>query len=150
MVDVTPVITTVKITWYISAIAFFEYLNIIDTQFYILWVLMIIDFFAWISKQYVLSKKHITSQKAWLWLIKKVLVLMVFLSIALMFKWLDLDSWAYLKAIASILIMSETYSIIQNTYTVRSWQELPEFDAISLLLKKMGELIESYLKNKIK
>jgi len=150
MVDVTPVITTVKITWYISAIAFFEYLNIIDTQFYILWILMIIDFIAWISKQYVLSKKHITSQKAWLWLIKKVLVLMVFLSIALMFKWLDLDSWAYLKAIASILIMSETYSIIQNTYTVRSWQELPEFDAISLLLKKMGELIESYLKNKIK
>jgi phage-related holin len=150
MIDSTYVIATTKISWYIGAIAFFEYLNIIDTQFYILWILMIIDFIAWISKQYVLDKSGITSKQAWLWLIKKVLVLMVFLSIALMFKWLDLDSEAYLKAIASILIMAETYSIIQNAYTVRSWKELPEFDAVSLLLKKMGEIIESYLKNKIK
>ena len=143
-------IAWLKISWYIWAIAFFEYLNIIDTQFYILSVLLVIDFITWVWKQFVIDRKEIRSLKAWVWIIKKVTILLVFLSVWLMFKWLDIDSSAYLRAIWGILIMAETYSIIQNTYTIRTGKLLPEFDVISLLLKNMWKMIENYLNNKLK
>lgn len=139
------IITIIKTTWYISAITFFEYLWIINTQFYILWILMVVDFISWVAKQYVIKPQWITSFKASIWVIKKVLLLLVVLSIALMLKWIWINAEHYLSWIISILIVAETYSTIQNTYTVISWQILPEYDVISILLKKISNWIQNFL-----
>jgi len=142
-------ITVMKICWYTMAITFFEFLHITDVQFYILWTLMIVDFILWIWKQYVINKKEITSHRAWLWVIKKVSTLIVFLSIALMFRWIWIDWDFYLNAIVSIFIMSETYSVIQNVYTIRTWKIVTEYDAISKLLIVVSSSIWKAMDNKI-
>jgi len=46
----TSTIAVVKTTWYIIAIAVFEYLNIPSSQMSILWILMVIDFIFGIAK----------------------------------------------------------------------------------------------------
>jgi len=142
-------ITTMKLCWYTLAITFFEFLHITDMQFYILWVLMVLDFILWIWKQYVVNKQEITSHKAWLWVIKKVSTLIVFLSIALMFRWIWIDWDFYLNAIISIFIMSETYSVIQNVYTIRTWKLITEYDAISKVLMFVSWMIWKAMDNKI-
>jgi hypothetical protein len=38
--------------------------------------------------------------------------------------------------------MAEAYSIIQNIYTMRTGLVLPEYDVISILLKKLSEFIK--------
>lgn len=41
-----------------------------------------------------------------------------------------------------ILIIAELYSIIQNIYTFRTGVLLPEYDAISIVLKKLGDFMK--------
>lgn len=53
-------------------------------------------------------------------------------------------SW-YVNTVLSILIMAEFYSIIQNVYAIRTGIILPEYDAISLALKKLSAFIEKYI-----
>jgi hypothetical protein len=45
----------------------------------------------------------------------------------------------------SILIVAEWYSAIQNIYAVRTGKELPEYDVISILLKKISEYLQERL-----
>jgi len=142
-------ITAMKLSWYTLAITLFEFLHITDVQFFILWTLMILDFILWIWKQYVINKQEITSHKAWLWVIKKVSTLIVFLSIALMFRWIWVEWDFYLNSIISIFIMSETYSVIQNVYTIRTWKLITEYDAISKVLKLVSWFIWKAMDNKI-
>jgi len=47
----------------------------------------------------------------------------------------------------SILIMSEGYSALQNIYAVRTGVVLPEYDVISIILKKLGETIKNKIDN---
>jgi len=42
----------------------------------------------------------------------------------------------------SLLIVSEGYSSIQNIYTVRTGKILPEYDVISVILKKISEYLD--------
>jgi len=45
----------------------------------------------------------------------------------------------------SILIMAEFYSIIQNVYAVRTGVILPEYDAISIALKRLTGVIQDFI-----
>lgn len=45
----------------------------------------------------------------------------------------------------SILIMSEGYSALQNIYAVRTGVILPEYDVISIIIKKLGITIKDKL-----
>lgn len=45
----------------------------------------------------------------------------------------------------SILIMAEFYSIIQNVYAVRTGIMLPEYDAISIALKRLTGFIQDFI-----
>lgn len=141
-----------KIFGYLATIGLFEYLNIPSIQMWILAYLMIIDFITWVWKQYFLNPYEITSHKAWLGAIKKMSTLIIFLTLGLLFKWLDICATEYIKAIISVFLLAEAYSIIQNIYTIRTKQLLPEYDVISNLLKLIGDkikqMIEKNLNNK--
>lgn len=41
--------------------------------------------------------------------------------------------------------MSEFYSIIQNVYAIRTGIILPEYDAISIALKKLSQFVEDMI-----
>lgn len=130
-------------TWgYIYWIMFFNFLQIPEYQFTILGVLMIIDFIAWISKQLTVNPKNITSHKAWLGILKKIWTLISVIVIALILSWLWLwDHSKYIVSFLSLLIMAEWYSIIQHIYTIRTWEEVREYDAVSMVIRKIWQLL---------
>lgn len=142
------VTSVIKTTWYLWSTLLFSYLNIEWTQVLILTVLMIIDFIFWVIRQYTVNKKEITSHKAWLWVFKKWSTLMLILSIALVFKWIDLDWSDYIQWMLWIFIMAEGYSICRSVYTIRTGETLPEYDVISLIIRKMWDFIISLINKK--
>ena len=138
-------ISTIKTTWYVWAIVVFEYLNIPQSQVSILAMLMILDFCVWVGKRLRIEPRKVTSHRAWLGVMKKVSTFIALGAIALMFKWIGMEADKYINGFLAILIMAETYSIIQNVYAIRTGNILPEYDVISLLLQKIGKMIESRL-----
>jgi len=67
-----------------------------------------------------------------------------------MFKWVEIDGSAYIKWVLSIFIMAETYSIVQNTYAIRTGKILPEYDVISNVIKKLWEFIMNLIDKRMK
>lgn len=145
MIWTWSVISTIKTTWYVSAILVFESLDIPQSQATILAILMVLDFCVWIGKRLRIDPKRITSHRAWVWVMKKVSTFIVLWAVALMFKWIWVEAQEYINWFLAILIMAETYSVIQNVYAIRTGHILPEYDVISLLLKQIGLMIEKKL-----
>jgi hypothetical protein len=51
----------------------------------------------------------------------------------------------YVQTVLSVLIMAEFYSIIQNVYAVRTGIILPEYDVISIALKRLTGAIQDFI-----
>lgn len=143
----TPdILANIKLFGYTISVCLFNYLNIPNEQVSILWILMFIDFLSGILKQYTLDPLKIESSRAKLGLLKKIGLLLALLSIALAFRSVDIIEKHYIKSIFAIVIMAETYSIIQNIYTARTGKIVKEFDAISLVLEYIWKFFEKHLK----
>jgi len=56
-----------------------------------------------------------------------------------------IDPKYYIQTVMGILIMAEFYSIIQNVYAVRTGIILPEYDAISIALKRLTGVIQDFI-----
>jgi len=151
MVCETATITLLKYIWYCLAVVVFEYLQISTIQFSILWLLMIIDFMAGISKQWVLNPVDITSHRAWLWILKKAWTLISVIVVAMMLSavW-PWDSEKYVIAMVSLLIMAETYSILQNIYVIRTGEKITEYDVVSKVIKWVWEVISDTIEKTLK
>lgn len=108
----------------------------------ILMVLMFIDFVAGISRAHVLSEP-ITSHRMWVGALTKCGAITVPLVMALAAKGLGADFTWIVSWTVSVFILSETYSIIANIYAARTGILLPEFDAVSAVLKKVRSLIDA-------
>jgi phage-related holin len=145
----TSAVATAKLAGYLSAATVFAYLDIPQEQIAILGVLMVIDFLTWVGKQFRLDPKKITSHAAWIGVIKKIATIIAVLSVAFVLKWNHIDGDTYIGGILGILIMAEGYSIIQNVYAIRTGEILPEFDAISLMLKGFSEFLKSKIESAI-
>ena len=143
------IIITLKTTGYIYAVILFEFLQIPTMQFTILGVLMVIDFMAWISKQFVVNPKEITSNRAWLGIMKKVWTLISIIAIWLVLKWIWVDGEKYVVAFVSLLIMAEGYSVIQKIYTILTGKIVTEFDAVSLIFRKIGQMLQEIIEKSI-
>lgn len=73
---------------------------------------------------------------------KKMASLLFLFSGGLVLIAFKLDPAWYIQTVLSVLIMSEFYSIVQNVYAIRTGIILPEYDAISITLKKLTKFIE--------
>ena len=107
----------------------------------ILTVLMCVDFVAGISRAHALGES-VTSHRMKVGAITKCGVLTVPLVMALTAKGLGADFNWLVSWTVSVFILSETYSIIANIYAARTGILLPEFDAVSAVLKKVRSLID--------
>lgn len=107
----------------------------------ILTVLMCVDFVAGISKSRVTSMP-VTSYRIKVGAISKCGVITIPLVIALTAKGLGADFNWLVNWTVSVFILSETYSIIANIYTIKTGKIAPEWDAISLILKKIRRAVD--------
>ena len=62
-----------------------------------------------------------------------------------MINFLKIDPEYYVQTVLSVLIMAEFYSIIQNVYAVRTGIILPEYDVISIALKRLTGVIQEFI-----
>ncbi len=143
-------VTILKYLGYTWAVVVFEFLGIPQFQFMVLSILMIFDFFLWIWKQFRVKKDNITSYNAWLWAIKKGSTVMLVFGLSLVIKANNLDPETYLTSALSILIMVEFYSMTRNIYAIRTGVILPELDVVSILVKKLWDIIQNLLENILK
>lgn len=107
------------------------------------------DFLSGIGKQYVIDPKGITSHRAWIGAIKKTGTLISLFAVALVFKALDMQADGYVKGLLAVFIAAEGYSIIQNVYAIRTGELLPEFDAVSMVLKAISNRIKSLVETAV-
>ena len=107
----------------------------------ILSVLMCVDFIAGVSRAHVLGEP-VTSHRMKVGAVTKCGVMTVPLVMALTAKGLGADFNWLVSWTVSVFILSETYSIISNIYAARTGIILPEFDAVSAVLKKVRSLID--------
>ena len=107
----------------------------------ILAVLMCVDFAAGISRAHALGEP-VTSHRMKVGAITKCGVLTVPLVMALTAKGLGSDFTWLVQWTVSVFILSETYSIVANIYAAKTGVIMPEFDAVSAVLKKVRSLID--------
>lgn len=107
----------------------------------ILAVLMVVDFFSGITKASSIGKP-ITSHRIKTGVVSKCSVLLIPLVVALAAKGLGADFHWFVSWVVSLLILSEAYSIIANIYTARTKVELPEWEVISIILRKIRSVAD--------
>lgn len=144
--------TSVIVEWlktfgYALSIFSFDYLGIPDKQLTILWVLMLIDVITGISKAYQIDPRSITSHALGVGVLKKFLTVILVYTLALVGKGVNIPPAHFMEWGLSILIMAEWYSAIQNIYAVRTGKVLPEYDVISIILRKLSDYLKEKLDN---
>ena len=138
-------IASIKTFWYIAVTSILIYLNIPQESLWVLGSLMIIDTVTGIAKQYKVESVGITSKRMTTWVVTKFVTLLCLLSGWLVINFFKMDPEYYIQTVLSVLIMAEFYSIIQNVYAVRTGIMLPEYDAISIALKKITGFIQDFI-----
>lgn len=144
--------TSVIVEWlktfgYAVSIFSFDCLGIPDKQLTILGVLMAIDVMTGIAKAYWIDPRSITSHALGVGILKKFLTVILIYTLALVGKGVNIPPAHFMEWGLSILIMAEWYSAIQNIYAVRTWKVLPEYDVISIILKKLSDYLKEKLDN---
>lgn len=112
------------------------YLNIEKEPMMLLSILLVIDYFTGLHKAKTLGHS-ITSNKMKYGVVSKLLLLLVPIVIAIGAKSVGTDFEYALLVGINILIISEIYSIIGNIYSSRTKEELPEWDAVAIIGKKI-------------
>lgn len=113
----------------------------------ILTVLMIIDIITGVMCAYILEGgRSITSRALSIGLLKKVMILLVLFAVALVGKGIGFDMAGLVQGCVSVFIISEAYSVIGNVQSARTGKKKVEFDAVSLTLAKIGDMLKKMLK----
>lgn len=107
----------------------------------ILTVLVAVDFISGISRAHVMGEP-VTSHRMGVGMLTKCGVITVPLVMALTAKGLGADFNWLVSWTVSVFILSESYSIIANIYAIKTGVIMPEFDAVSAILKKVRSLID--------
>ena len=138
-------IASIKTFWYVAVTSILVYLNIPQEALWVLGSLMIIDTLTGVAKQYKVESIGITSKRMTTWVVTKFVTLLCLLSGWLVINFLKIDPEYYVQTVLSVLIMAEFYSIIQNVYAVRTGIILPEYDVISIALKRLTGVIQDFI-----
>lgn len=119
------------------------------SAFYTLTILMLIDVVVGLGRSYRLQIP-ITSYRIKLGVISKLGVLLIVVSVGLAFTYSGLvveDLKEYIQLILCLFILSELYSIVSNVYAIKTGDNLPEVEVLSLLGKKLKNLMEALIPN---
>ena len=118
------------------------YLEISQEPFALFAILLMIDYVTGLVKAQALNIS-ITSNKMKYGIISKLSLLFIPIVLAIAAKAVGVDSHYILMSGINILIISEVYSIIGNIYSTRTKEELPEYDAVAMIGKKIRNFLIS-------
>lgn len=114
------------------------YIGIDKEAFSIFTALVVVDFFTGIMKAWYVGEK-ISSNKAKYGVFSKISLLIIPITIAASAKAIGEDASTFFVWVFNLLIISEAYSILGNVYSIRNKKELPEWDVISLIGKRIRD-----------
>jgi len=118
--------------------ALLVYLGLDREVFAIFSALLVTDYILGIGKAISL-KESVTSNKAKYGILSKMSLLVIPIVLAASAKAVGQDASNFFFWGMNLLIFSEAYSIIGNIYAIRTKKELPEWDVIALMGKKIRE-----------
>ena len=136
MLETTALIKILYNSIVILISSILAYLNIEKEPMMLLSILLVIDYFTGLHKAKTLGYS-ITSNKMKYGCISKMLLLLIPIVIAIGAKSVGTGFEYALLVGINILIISEIYSIIGNIYSSRTKEELPEWDAVAIIGKKI-------------
>lgn len=109
----------------------------------ILSVLLALDYVFGVLDAYLLDRTSVTSTKMRRGLAKKLTRWMLPMIVIIILKWVWANDIELASTIIfSILIITEWYSIIGHIYSINTWEELPEIDALKLLFEFIADLLK--------
>jgi len=115
---------------------FMLYLGIDTEAFTMFSILLIIDYVSGLMKARAINES-ITSNKMKYGIVSKLSLIIIPLVLAIGGKGMNVDMTSLLFVSMNILVLSEVYSIISNIYAIRNKEELPEYDVVSIIGKKV-------------
>lgn len=135
----TESFVTMKTVYNVCVVCFaglFTWLGLDVEVFIVFAFLLILDYLSGLGKARVLGHQ-ITSNKMKYGIVSKLSLIIIPLTLALAAKGVKIDATNVLYVGMNILILSELYSIIGNIYALRTKEELPEYDAVAALGKRI-------------
>lgn len=131
-------IITLAMTW------FFAYLWLSQVAFMGLCILLIIDTILGYCNAIFLNK-NFSSTTAIVWLLKKVAILFIPISIAVFWKiiWQDINkitAWIF-----ALIWIAQLYSIVGHIYFMHTREKVSEYDAMTIVIKYISDKIHKYL-----
>ncbi len=124
-----------------------DYLSLDHEKLTILAVLMGFDMLTGTIKAYVLGR-DVTSRRWMAGFLSKCTILIIPLALALMAKGVGAELNWFVGFAMSLMVVSETYSIIGNIYALKTKQEVTELDAISAIVNTLRGVFETMLRDK--
>lgn len=119
------------------------YLGLNGESFFLFSVLLVIDYMTGVAKAYRLGH-CITSNKMKYGVLSKLSLLLIPIVLAIGAKAVGADFKTVLMVGINILVLSEIYSIIGNIYSIRTKDELPEYDVVAMLGKRIRNVLIKY------
>lgn len=113
-------------------------------QMQILIILMSINLVTGVGKSFRLGDE-ITVHKFTSGIIAKLLILTVPFTLALMANGVDVELVSLISWSIGVLIMSEGFNTIGNTYSALTKERVKQIDGLSLIIKTLAKTIEKYL-----
>lgn len=111
----------------------------------ILTFIMLLDFVSALAKCYVLERP-ITSRKMKSGVLSKMLMLLVPLVMALTASAIGMDLVWFVTWVVNLMILGEAYSFISNVHAVKYKRELPEWNVLAILTRRLRDIVEEGLK----
>jgi len=143
--------TELKAIAYFLIIPVFMYTNIEIDAVAILTLLLSIDFITAIIREARINPQGITSNEMKIGFASKILVILIPFIVSLVGKGVGIDLSSLANITLSIFILAEAYSIIGNIQQIRTKDRTAsEYDAITIVLKKLQEIIKYLLEEVLK
>ncbi len=137
---------TAKLIYNTAALCFsgtLTYLGLNAEGFLLFALLILIDYITGVAKAKVLGHS-ITSNRMKYGIISKLSLLFIPLVLAIGAKAVSADFATILFVGINILVISEVYSIIGNIYSIRTKEELPEYDVIAVIGHRIRKVLIKY------
>lgn len=116
-------------------------------SYLILAVLMIIDTLFGIMRVFVIyGGHHIKSYKLVSGVVAKITVIGVPVMLAWAGRGSGIDLYPLAQGTLGVLILAEVYSILGSVYAIRIRKDVPEYDAVSAILRGLQKIIEKIIK----
>jgi len=120
--------------------ALLTYLGIGSEAFTLFALLLGIDYVTGVLKARAIGQS-ITSNRMKYGIISKLSLIIVPIVLAIGAKAIGADASSVLSIGINILVLSEVYSIIGNIYSIRTRLELPEYDVVSAIGKRIRAIL---------